>query len=101
MLAHVRGHQPAELLLAPPGAPPAAACRASEVDRLRGAALLDEGHVPPGVGAEPAGVVVGHAGQRRPSSGSAFHSLQATSQALQPMQTEVSVKNPIRGGWSA
>ncbi len=35
-----------------------------------------------------------------PSSGTAFHSLQATSQALQPMQTEVSVKNPIRGGWS-
>ena len=35
-----------------------------------------------------------------PSSGTAFHSLQATSQALQPMHTEVSVKNPIRGGWS-
>src|SRR5438067_4532817 len=34
----------------------------------------------------------------RPSSGTWFHSLQATSQALQPMQTEVSVKNPIRGG---
>ncbi len=32
-----------------------------------------------------------------PSSGTRFHSLQATSQALQPMQTEVSVKNPIRG----
>ncbi|MCW2941186.1 MAG: hypothetical protein JWN00_4171 [Actinomycetia bacterium] len=26
--------------------------------------------------------------------GRAFHSLQATSQALQPMHTEVSVKNP-------
>jgi hypothetical protein len=26
-----------------------------------------------------------------------FHSLQATSQALQPMQIEVSVKNPTRG----
>src|SRR5919198_4857996 len=38
--------------------------------------------------------------QTRPSSGTRFHSLQATSQALQPMQTEVSVKNPIRGGWS-
>ncbi len=36
----------------------------------------------------------------RPSSGTLFHSLQATSQALQPMQTDVSVKNPIRGGWS-
>src|SRR5665811_714386 len=35
-----------------------------------------------------------------PSSGTLFHSLQATSQALQPMQTVVSVKNPSRGGWS-
>src|SRR3954454_12240240 len=35
----------------------------------------------------------------RPSSGTWFHSLQATSQALQPMHTEVSVKKPIRGGW--
>ena len=26
-----------------------------------------------------------------------FHSLHATSQALQPMHTEVSVKNPTRG----
>src|ERR1039457_2792934 len=34
-----------------------------------------------------------------PSSGTEFHSLQATSHALQPMQTDVSVKNPIRGGW--
>src|SRR5579875_3243630 len=34
----------------------------------------------------------------RPSSGTWFHSLQATSHALQPMQTDVSVKNPIRGG---
>jgi len=33
-----------------------------------------------------------------PSSGTAFHSLHATSQALQPMHTDVSVKNPIRGG---
>ena len=33
------------------------------------------------------------------SIGSAFHSLQATSQALQPMQTEVSVKKPTRAGW--
>src|SRR5258705_8654680 len=32
------------------------------------------------------------------SAGSPFHSLQATSQALQPMQIDVSVKNPIRGG---
>jgi len=29
--------------------------------------------------------------------GTWFHSLQATSQALQPMQTEVSVKKPTRG----
>src|SRR5579871_196101 len=35
-----------------------------------------------------------------PSSGTWFHSLHATSQALQPMQTVVSVKKPIRGGWS-
>src|ERR1700761_1873604 len=35
-----------------------------------------------------------------PSSGTMFHSLQATSQALQPMQTEVSVKKPIRAGCS-
>jgi hypothetical protein len=31
------------------------------------------------------------------SSGTPFHSLQATSQALQPMQIDVSVKNPTRG----
>ena len=36
----------------------------------------------------------------RPSSGTAFHSLQATSHALQPMQTEVSVKKPLRAGGS-
>src|SRR5487761_1416310 len=36
-----------------------------------------------------------------PSSGTAFHSLQATSQALQPMHSEVSVKNPMRGGWAS
>src|SRR6478735_8764514 len=35
--------------------------------------------------------------QLRPSSGTWFHSLQATSHALQPMQTDVSVKKPIRG----
>src|SRR5689334_4226267 len=32
-----------------------------------------------------------------PSSGMAFHSLQATSHALQPMHTDVSVKKPILG----
>src|SRR6266516_3424620 len=31
-----------------------------------------------------------------PSSGTRFHSLHATSQALQPMQIDVSVKKPIR-----
>jgi hypothetical protein len=36
----------------------------------------------------------------RPSSGTRFHSLHATSHALQPMQTEVSVKKPMRGGAS-
>src|SRR2546421_6996497 len=35
--------------------------------------------------------------QTRPSSGTRFHSLHATSHALQPMQTEVSVKKPMRG----
>ena len=35
------------------------------------------------------------------SIGSVFHSLHATSQALQPMQTEVSVKKPTRLGWPA
>src|SRR5689334_3378743 len=35
-----------------------------------------------------------------PSSGTPFHSLHATSHALQPMQMLVSVKNPIRGGAS-
>ncbi len=35
-----------------------------------------------------------------PSSGTAFHSLHATSQALHPMHTVVSVKKPMRGGWS-
>src|SRR5688572_21061580 len=33
--------------------------------------------------------------------GSVFHSLHATSQALQPMQTEVSVKKPTRFGCSS
>src|SRR3954470_10974347 len=36
-----------------------------------------------------------------PSSGTWFHSLQATSHALHPMQTLVSVKKPIRGGASS
>src|SRR5215212_8721127 len=35
------------------------------------------------------------------SIGSVFHSLHATSHALQPMQTEVSVKNPTRFGCSS
>ena len=34
------------------------------------------------------------------ASGTPFHSLQATSHALQPMQTVVSVKNPTRDGAS-
>ncbi len=36
-----------------------------------------------------------------PETGTWFHSLHATSQALQPMHTEVSVKNPTRGGCSS
>src|SRR5438105_12054708 len=39
--------------------------------------------------------------QTRPSSGTRFHSLHATSQALQPMQIDVSVKKPIRSFASA
>ena len=35
-----------------------------------------------------------------PSSGMRFHSLHATSQALQPIHTLVSVKKPLRGGGS-
>src|SRR3954463_11425526 len=35
-----------------------------------------------------------------PSSGTPFHSLHATSHALQPMQIDVSVKKPLRGGGS-
>jgi hypothetical protein len=35
------------------------------------------------------------------SSGTRFHSLQATSHALQPMHSDVSVKNPTRGRASA
>ncbi|GIJ20924.1 hypothetical protein Vlu01_15480 [Micromonospora lutea] len=35
-----------------------------------------------------------------PEVGTPFHSLQATSHALQPMQTLVSVKKPILGGAS-
>src|SRR6185312_8358011 len=35
-----------------------------------------------------------------PSAGTALHSLQATSHALQPIHTLVSVKNPTRGGAS-
>src|SRR4051794_6596366 len=32
----------------------------------------------------------------KPSSGTSFHSLHATSHALQPMHTDVSVKKPMR-----
>ena len=46
---------------------------------------FDKSDVPPGGSAQRHGVVVGHPGERRPSSGSWFHCLQATSQALQPI----------------
>ncbi len=36
-----------------------------------------------------------------PSSGTSFQVLQATSQALHPMHTLVSVKNPLRAGWAS
>ena len=64
--------------------------------------LLDERHVAPRVGARARRVLSCELPvQFRPSSGTWFHSLQATSHALQPMQTDVSVKNPIRGGCSS
>ena len=44
------------------------------------------------------GVVVRHPGQLEAVLGHLVPVLQATSQALQPMHTEVSVKKPIRGG---
>ncbi len=67
--------------------------------RAPGGGLLHEGHVPPGRRAEVAGVVVRVIPvKRNPSSGSWFHCLHATSQALQPMQSVVSVKNPFARG---
>jgi hypothetical protein len=60
--------------------------------------FLDERDVPPGVRPSPAVLSYDIPVRFRPSSGTWFHSLQATSQALQPMQTDVSVKKPIRGG---
>src|ERR671937_365814 len=39
--------------------------------------------------------------QTIPSSGIKFHSLHATSHALQPMQTDVSVKKPTRSCFSS
>ena len=59
------------------------------------AALLDEGDVPPGGRAEGGGVVVAHPGELVVVAGSWFHCLQATSHALQPMQSVVSVKKPL------
>ena len=58
-------------------------------------AALDELHVPPGRGAQAAGVVVRLARHVKPSSGTSFHSLQATSQALQPMQSVESVRKAV------
>ena len=109
VLAHVRGHQPAEavaLLVGGDSAVDRLAARGrfdqrGTVGRGRRQLLLDEGDVPPGVGAEVDRVVVGLTGEAggwdRHLLGIWFHSLQATSHALQPMHTEVSVKNPTRG----
>ena len=56
--------------------------------------VVDELDVPPVLRVEAAGVVVAVAEAPARCRGSSFHCLQATSQALQPMQTLVSVKNP-------
>jgi hypothetical protein len=56
--------------------------------------VLDKMKMPPGRRREVAGIVVLVPRSPRSSAGSAFHSLQATSQALQPMHNVVSVKNP-------
>ena len=61
---------------------------------LRHRYLLDEGDVPPGSGAESRRCCRSCAGQADRPLGRLFHSLQATSQALQPMQSVVSVKKP-------
>ena len=95
VLAHVRAHQPHEL----------GGKRRNE--RLvghggrrgagRGCLLLDEGDVPPGRGRRVVRCCRRSCRLSAPTSlGSSFHSLQATSQALQPMHTEVSVKKPYR-----
>ena len=67
------------------------------VDAVR-AELLDELDVPPVDVGERDGVVVTEAAERdlpAVRAGSSFHWWQATSHALQPMHTVVSVKNPI------
>ena len=92
-------HPVAEVVDRPLGDGPRGRCRAC-VRRL------DEAHVPPGGGAERAGVVVGAAAPVtcRGRDGRSFHCLQATSHALQPMHVVVSVKNPMRsapGRWIA
>jgi hypothetical protein len=48
---------------------------------------------------EPRRAVLSYDSALKPKSsvGSSFHSLQATSHALQPMHSDVSVKKPIRG----
>jgi hypothetical protein len=62
-----------------------------EATRIGPGQLLDKLHVPPGGGRQLPGVVVAVAEPLEPSAGSWFHCLQATSHALQPMQTVVSV----------
>ena len=66
--------------------------------RAPAVAALDELDVPPGRVAEAAGVVVREARcSAKPSSGTSFHSLHATSQALQPMQSVESVRKAVVG----
>ena len=81
----------------PPSSALATRSRTSSSGAAARVGELDEAHVPPGGARQLAGVVVGAAlAELPPSAGRSFHCLQATSHALQPMQTVVSVKKPIR-----
>jgi len=60
------------------------------VARSQFSAMCSINEQPPGRRREVAGIAVTGAAQPRSSAGSAFHSLQATSQALQPMHNVIS-----------
>ena len=114
VLAHVRRHQPAELGRCPaastshrgrqprPSAPPGMPSPTSARPDSLACSMLSR---PCSMNAtcrqvlapsEPVLSYEDPSSSRSPSRGMRFHSLQATSQALQPMQIEVSVKKPLR-----